>query len=128
MCIRDRNPAVHQTFRNLINDEFVNQVRKDVEIMIRNLSQTSQPRQRTRASTYVSPPKPILPTPSQKRDVTRIEGIEEREVSPKAKAKATSTQAEAADSSGLTVEERAKVETVLNDFLNMKRRTLKITT
>ena len=60
--------------------------------------QQQQQQQRTHAAaTYVSPPRPILPQtiadtqqPTQKRTVEEIEGIEEREESPKSKAKAKS--------------------------------------
>ena len=47
-----------------------------------------------------------------------IEGIEEREESPKSKAKAKSatTKAEADDPRTLSLEEQAKAETILNDF------------
>ena len=84
---KQQNPTVYQTFRNLINDGFVNKLREDVEIMIRNLSQSSQssqPRKRTRATTCVPPPKRILPTPAlsstpaQKRSVEHIDGIDEK--------------------------------------------------
>jgi len=107
--VNQQAPEVYGSLINLINDEFVKQLRKDVEIMIMNLSQSSKgqtvararvpspilnipitvpkapPRQRTRAATYVSPSAAIedQPPPSaQKRDATKIEGIEEREVSP----------------------------------------------
>jgi hypothetical protein len=74
------------------------------------------PQQRTKAAAYVSPPKPILPianqpsSPPKKRDVEQIEGIEEREENPKAKAKAKPR----IDAS---VEEIAKLDTIINDFL-----------
>ena len=136
---------IYGSLINLINDEFVDQLRRDVEIMIMNLSQSSKgqtvararvpkptlnipivnplapPRQRTRAATYVSPSMAIEdkpPSPPQKRDATRIEGIEDLEVSPKSKAKAAPSSATAeADSTELTMEERAKAETALNDFV-----------
>jgi hypothetical protein len=77
--VKQQAPEVYGSFVGLINDEFVNQLRKDVEIMIRNLSQSTKGqtvarsrvpsltlnipvidprtllRQRTRAHSYVSP-------------------------------------------------------------------------
>ena len=147
--VKQQAPDVYGNLINLINDEFVNQLRKDVEIMIRNLSQSTKgqtvarsrvatptldisafnplasPRQRTRASAYVSPPRPILPisdqpkSPPKKRDVEQIEGIEEKEESPKSKAraKAATTKVEADDPRALTLEEQAKIDTVVNEFI-----------
>jgi hypothetical protein len=81
--------------------------------------------QRTRAATYVSPPRPILPKAiadapqaAQKRTAEQIEGIEEREeiLKVKAKAKSATTKAATDDPRALSLEEQAKAETVLNDF------------
>ena len=105
--VKQQAPEVYGSLINLINDEFVNQLRNDVEIMIRNLSQSTKGqtvarsrvqsptlnipvidprtlRRRTSASTYISPPKPTLPitdkpsSPAPKRSAEQIEGIEER--------------------------------------------------
>ena len=126
--------------KKLVNSTFVSRLKKDIESLVTmtkgptpsDSSGAVAPAQRTRAATYVSPPKPILPiaenpsTPAQKRSAEQIEGIEEREEtqSPKskAKAKASATTAEAVDPSGLTLEERAKAETVLNDFMKYEKK------
>ena len=91
-----------------------------------------QRQQRTRApaaaaaAAYAPPPRPILPQAiadapqgPQKRSVEEIEGIEEREISPKtkAKAKSTTTKAEASDPRALSLEEQARAETILNTFM-----------
>ena len=77
----------------LVDDTYVSRLKKDLEKLVsmsRGPTPSASsgvvgPAQRTRAATYVSPPKPILPiadtpsTPAQKRSVEQIEGIEERE-------------------------------------------------
>jgi hypothetical protein len=119
----NRNPAVQQA-----------DLKKDIESLVTMTkgptpsasSGAVAPAQRSRAAAYVSPPKPLLPigdkpsTPAQKRSVEQIEGIEEREEtqSPKSKAKARAS----VDPSGLTLEERAKAETILNDFMKYEEK------
>ena len=79
--------------KKLVDDTFVSDLKKDIESLVTMTkgptpsasSGAVAPAQRTRAATYVSPPKPLLPiadtpsTPAQKRSVEQIEGIEERE-------------------------------------------------
>ena len=119
------------TFINSFTDtKYIASFKKDLDEIVSNLEKAeSAPtsavvpvRKKTRAETYVSPPKPILPTSpttAEKRDATRIEGIEEREVSPKSKAraKAATTRVEADDPRALSLDEESKATTVLNDFL-----------
>ena len=151
--VKQQAPEVYGSLINLINDEFVNQLRKDVEIMIRNLSQSSKedpvarsrvlkptlnidipvfgpraPPPKASQTVFVPPPKPILPiadqprSPPQKRDATQIEGIEDLEESPKSKAraKAATTRVEADDPRAFTLEETAKVESVVSASLHME--------
>ena len=127
--LKHYEPDVYKEFIKLINFNFVEQLRRDVEILIRRLSKSTNPsKQRTRA--YVQQPTlnfPIVPkmaitdkpsSPAQKRTVEQIEGIEEREENPKSKAKAKSatTKPAADDPRTLSLEEQAKAETVLNEF------------
>ena len=77
---------------------------------------------------FVPPPNPTLPiadqprSPPQKRDATPIEGTEDLEVSPrgKARAKAATTRVEADDPRAFTLEETAKVESVVSASLHME--------
>ena len=130
-----------EAIKKLVDGRFITKLRKDLKTLVStqqgSTSSSSQAialqPQRTRAAaTYVSPPKPILPqaitdTPqqAQKRNVEQIEGIEEREESPKSKAKAKSittkaksatTKPAADDPRTLSVDEQANVLTVLNQF------------
>jgi len=88
---------------------------------------------------YVPPPRPIMKTvpkamailndPQQptKRDSSKIEGIDEREESPKSRAKtapATQPKATPAIRSISSLEEQAKISTVLNDFFKNEVRAL----
>jgi hypothetical protein len=57
--VKQQAPEVYGSLVGLINDEFVNQLRKDVEIMIRNLSQSSKGQTVARARV----PSPILNIP-----------------------------------------------------------------
>jgi hypothetical protein len=97
---------VYKELLELINFSFVEQLRRDVEILIRRLSKSTIPsKQRTRA--YVQPPTinfPILPktaiadkpsSPAQKRTAEQIEGIEEKKRVLKVKAKAKSATSKA---------------------------------
>jgi hypothetical protein len=123
--LKQYEPDVYKELLELINFSFIEQLRRDVEILIRRLSKTTIPsKQRTRA--YVQPPTinfPILPktaiadkpsSPAQKRTAEQIEGIEEREETktPKAKAKSGTTKAATDDPRALSLEEQAKAETV----------------
>ena len=149
IMVKQQAPEVYGNLLNLINDEFVNQLRKDVEITIRNLSQSSKgqtvarsrvlkptldvdfpafgpraPPPKASQTVFVPPPKPILPiadqprSPPQKRDATKIEGIEDLEVSPrsKARAKAATTKVEADDPRAFTLAVTAMVQTVVKAF------------
>ena len=57
--VNQQAPEVYGSLNNLINDEFVNQLRKDVEIMIKNLSQSSKGQTVARARV----PRPTLNIP-----------------------------------------------------------------
>ena len=119
--------------KELVDDTYVSRLKKDLESLVtasRGPTPSASsgavvPAQRTRASTYVSPPRPLLPvgdrasTPAQKRSAEQIEGIEEREESPesKARAKAATTKVEADDPRALSLDEDSRATTVLNDFL-----------
>ena len=82
---------------------------------------------------FVPPPKPFLPiadqprSPPQKRDATKIEGIEDLEVSPrsKARAKAATTKAEADDPRAFTLEESSMITTVINEFVRQEMERIK---
>jgi hypothetical protein len=143
-----RGTPLMEAVKNLVGHKFVNSLKKDLSRLVstrKGASQSSsssqaiapqpqpQRQQRTRAAAaaaaYVPPPRPILqqaiadapqaPQGPQKRSVEEIEGIEEREISPKtkAKAKSTTTKAEASDPRALSLEEQARAETILNTFM-----------
>ena len=127
-----KGTPIMKAVKALVDDTFVSHLKKDLEKLVSMSrgptpsasSSAVVPAQRTRAATYVSPPKPILPiadqpkSQPQKRDAEQIEGIEEREESPKSKAraKASTTKVEPDDPRALSLEEQAKATTVLNDF------------
>jgi hypothetical protein len=120
-------------------ENFITQLRKDLNTLVSQSSSSSSsssqaivpqpqppPPQRTRAAAYVSPPRPILPQAiadapqaAQKRTVEQIEGIEEEKKLQKARLKLNQQQLklQADDPRALSLEEQAKAETVLNDFM-----------